>query len=188
MYPSPSSAEHAVWENWRGKYWRVGSTCYHPVLSDRPLWTRRLLGTGSSSATRSPGTAWTVGTWQRQQRETNNKNRKCLGKSIRSGTGLYTVRQIPPLCHFSLSGCICPRSDGQPSPTPSAPKSESQWGCDNEGPTWAAPGRTLHSSGLCLLPLYGCKKKEKKVSTSCLQGNNFKITGYKVVMIRIWPQ
>lgn len=67
---------------------------------------------------------------------------------------LDSVQYVPPLCNSSLSGCIGPGSDGQPSPTPSAPNSGSRWGCDSEGPTWAAPGRTPHSSGLGLLPLY----------------------------------
>lgn len=161
MDPSPSSIEHAVLENWRGKYWRVGSTCCHSVLSDRSLWTQRQQGTGSSSATRSPGRAWTVGTWPKTKQTMISLC--CPGKSIRSGTGSFTFKHIPPLCHSSLSGCICPRSDGQPSPTPSAPNSESQWGCDNEGPTWAAPRRTRHSSGLCLLPLYRCEKNINKL-------------------------
>ena len=148
MFSSPSSAELAVWENWRGKYWIMGSTCYHSVLSDRLLWTRTLLGIGSSSATRSPGRVWTEGTRTKEEKRNNGFDR-----SILTNTGLFAIRQIPPLCHSSSSGCICPRSDGQPSPTPSAPNPESRWRCDNEDPAWAAPRRTRHSRGLGLLPL-----------------------------------
>lgn len=147
--------------NWTGKYWTVGSTCCHSVLSDRSLWTQTLLGTGSSSATRSPGTIETVGTLPiKTKRNRDAGSRGVKSHFLNSWINLNYINKVPPPCHFSSSGCICPRSDGQPSPTPSAPNSESQWGCDSEGPTWAALMRILHSLGLGLPLLCKCRTKE----------------------------